>query len=435
MISPHRPSDEDASTVQVTDANSLLGTHLLEGEWDEALQHLKTPEGIYDATSNNNPLGLFQSGGSKAYQDIPNNKTTALFAALFVRAPFDIVVKICEISPNQYEPDDLAYALSIIPSEEEERLMSHPRQRIPYRSRAWSIEEYNQIICLLLQHSRDDNRGYSSMSPFLDKCPSWILPFPLTPLGIAAYNPDVSDKTLRFICMLEPKSINIECRLFGVDTLPFLIAAASPVPPKPRIGESVSVETKYDKAKERRWEKVKSLIVGIEVYSDEQVCVNEPFQREPSVDKIVAACEEAMKRHEWELVREFLKRYDESRLPVVQAHLESPTGGRYCAYTDQKALPEAEVKIPIHEIQSTSSPLLESIRTALSEHDRKRKHHLENQRKTRSRDDWAHKNMGLVMYPIDAMVDVATAIVPSAFLKRRHSGNKDGINAIVSPMS
>lgn len=142
-----------------------------------------------------------------------------------------------------------------------------------------------------------------------------------------------------------------------------------------------------------------------------------------------------MKRHEWELVREFLKRYDESRLPVVQAHLESPTGGRYCAYTDQKALPEAEVKIPIHEIQSTSSPLLESIRTALSEHDRKRKHHLENQRRTRSRDDSAHKNMGLVMYPIDAMVDVATAIVPSAFLKRRHSGNKDGINGIVSPMS
>ncbi|KAL3797576.1 hypothetical protein ACHAWO_012590 [Cyclotella atomus] len=441
MIAPnhHRASNEDASTVQVSDANSLLGSHLIEGDWTEALEHLSTPEGTQDVKANNNPLGLlFAPNNSKQayYQDIPKTKTSALFAALFVRAPLDIVTKIYEIDPRQFQDDDLAYTLSVIPSEEEERLLTHPRQRIPYRSRAWSIVEYNSILGLLLQHysMHQTNSGET----FLHKCNSWILPFPLTPLCIAAYNSDVLEDTIRTICMLKPRAVDVECKLFGVQTLPFIIAAASPVPPKPSVGVHVSVSKKYNDAKERRWRKVKHLIVGS---SGDCYIGNHgdaPSLPEPTADQVCKACDEAIKRNEWELVREFLKRQDEDNVvPVVQDQLdtENINGDGMDVDIPFSPVATAAAAEPLNQVQCIMPPShMEKFRKALAEHDKKNLARLQKQQKARAKDDWVHKNMGVVMYPIDAVVDVATAIIPRSW-RKRHGGDRDVVHAIVSPMS
>jgi hypothetical protein len=434
MIAPNHRASEDTSTVQVSDANSLLGSHLIEGDWTEALEHLSTPEGARDANADDNPLGLHFSSYTKHHaDDIPRTKTSALFAALFVRAPFDVVSKIYEIMDRgQFKDEDLAYTLSIIPSEEEERLMSHPRQRIPYRSRAWSFDEYNEILSLFLQHYSMHQRTSSSL---LHKCDSWILPFPLTPLCIAAYNPDVSDETLRKICILEPRAVDIECKLFGVQTLPFVIAAASPVPPKPSVGVHVSISRKYSDAMERRWRKVKCLIVGSDCYIGNNDLSVSPPLLEPSVDQVCKACDEAIQRNEWEIVREFLKRQEEGIvIPVVQAQLENTNMKGDGMDVDIPFSPVATAAAePLNQVQCVSSSL-EKFRKALAEHDRNTQAQIQKQQKERAKDDWVHKNMGVVMYPIDAVVDVATSIIPRSW-RKRHGGDRDVAHVIVSPMS
>jgi hypothetical protein len=377
------------------------------------------------------PLGLFNpghEGGAKHH--IPKHKTSALFAALFVRAPFDVLAKIYEISPEQ-DPDDLAIALSVIPSEEEARLMSQPQKRIPYRSRAWTLEEYDCLLNLLVKHWIN-NPPYSSTSPFLTKCASWILPFPLTPLSIAAYNPDVTNKVLLSICELEPKARTIECKLFGVQTTPLFIAAASPVPPKPfNPNPIMSVRVRYEESKENRWRKVKLLAIGSEWY------MGGHSSREPTIEEIHTACKEAIRRQEWELVREFLKRQDEA-MPVVQAQLEKTTFQGDGMDLDIKVSSTIAIAEPAQPKPSTPSSLLDPIRAALSEHDVKTQTRLQKQQKAnekaRARDDWHHKNMGLVMYPIDAAVDLVHAIIPSSWLKRKNSGDGE-LHGIVSAMS
>jgi hypothetical protein len=77
---------------------------------------------------------------------------------------------------------------------------------------------------------------------------------------------------------------------------------------------------------------------------------------------------------------------------------------------------------------------MEKFRKALAEHDEKNLARLQKQQKARAKDDWVHKNMGVVMYPIDAVVDVATAIIPRSW-RKRHGGDRDVVHAIVSPMS
>jgi hypothetical protein len=93
---------------------------------------------------------------------------------------------------------------------------------------------------------------------------------------------------------------------------------------------------------------------------------------------------------------------------------------------------------PAQPKPSTPSSLLDPIRAALSEHDVKTQTRLQKQQKAnekaRARDDWHHKNMGLVMYPIDAAVDLVHAIIPSSWLKRKNSGDGE-LHGIVSAMS
>jgi len=384
MISPAAPinyhrgfEDEDNLTVQVSDANSLLGTHLLEGDWEEAISHLDTPEGERDATAKNDPLGLFNVGSKNV--TLPKTKNSALFASLYVRAPFQLIEKICDISKDA-ELSDLLYVLSVIPHEEQQRLQETQQRKIPYRSRSWTTDEYTLILKLLIKES----------TSLLEKCPSWIInpsAFALNPLAMAAYNPDVSSSILQILCMLEPKAIDMDCKLFTVPTIPLIIAAASPIPPA-----SFPIDVR-DEVKRNRWEKVKLLMnkdwcyEQYKVFSSSDV-IDATLPTPPAITlyQVKIACDEAKKRKEWELVRELLKQYK----PKTEEELLA----------------------------------LGPIQTALAQQDQKTTTKLRKQEEKRSRDEWLHRNMGLVMYPVDALMDLVHALIPQ---RQDYS--------VVSPMS
>jgi hypothetical protein len=156
-----------------------------------------------------------------------------------------------------------------------------------------------------------------------------------------------------------------------------------------------------------------------------------------------------MKRNEWELVREFLKRqrrrHDEA-LPVVHAQVDHAPFHGDGADVDIDVSPVAvAVARPVTGQVSVEDPpssfsLMDSIRAALAQHDQTIGMKLQNQRladeKSRAREEWARKNMGLAMYPIDAAVDLATAMIPKPWRKKIKGKNgEDGIKGIVPVMS
>ncbi|KAL7528760.1 hypothetical protein ACHAXR_002618, partial [Thalassiosira sp. AJA248-18] len=407
---------DDALTVQVSDANSHLGHLLLEADWAEALTHLATPEGQRDVDAKNDPLGLFNSRHLAAkynkHAAIPSSKNTAFFAALFVRAPYDVIGKIFTMTPSHVdEPEDLMYAMSVIPSEEESRLQDL-RRKVPHRTRAWTAEEYDQILNLLLQSFIYSKSPPSSL---LNSWPPWMIGnsnLDLSPLAIASYNPDISVSIVQILCALEPQAMEKECifskaAFRGVQTVPIIIAAASPLPPDSSIS--------YNDAKNLRWEKVKLLTLP-KVWYDEQREnllksvddageTNNTCKRplaaspppEPTLQHIQHACRESMRRNEWELVREFLKHY-----------------------------------YPDTNLVETSISILKPIKAALTQHDEKIRAAMQRQQtaqeKSRAREEWLHKNMGLIMYPINAVLDLVSAVIPSSRKKHDEWG-------IVSPMS
>ena len=105
------------------------------------------------------------------------------------------------------------------------------------------------------------------------------------------------------------------------------------------------------------------------------------------MQQIRNACEESMRRNEWELVRELLKHH-------YQGEMET----------------------------------FEPITSALAQHDKKIQSQQQKREKARARDQWLHKNMGLVMYPVDAFLDLVFACVPT-----KEDG--DEASGIVAPMS
>mmetsp|Transcript_18164 Transcript_18164/g.32459 ORF Transcript_18164/g.32459 Transcript_18164/m.32459 type:complete len:472 (-) Transcript_18164:346-1761(-) len=460
----HSLEEEDALTIQVSSTNSHLGQLLLEADWSEASDHLATPEGrrdVVDHVANNDPLGLFNNNNRQL--QIPSSKNTAFFAGLFVRAPYVVIQQIYAMAPDQVKShEDLSYILAVVPSEEEARL-SHQQQqqrtgKVPhYRTRSWTAEEYEQILNLLLQSffiSSSKEYNIPSSSVLLDFSPPWIIEgrgidnFQMTPLAIAAYNSNVSPTILRVLCSLEPRAMKKESKLFGGSgggTIPLVLAAASPVPPKK------SSSGYDDDARERRWEKVMLLTLSEEWYDEQRGMLLSPPKTPhdavghvsssertttdiehrailtnnyatslspsptPTLHQVKHACEESIHRNEWELVREFLKRF-------------SP-GGHHSVAT------MATTKQIIVDFDVESS-ILEPIRAALVKHDddvrtvsQRKKHSGE---KARAREEWMHKYLGPVMYNIDAMVDLASVVIPSSRKKHRDNGAGGGI---VSPMS
>lgn len=382
---------EDDLTVEASNANSQLGTYLLEGEFDDALSYLDTTEGERDVTARNDPLGLFNDdGGSNS--KLPKTKNTAIFASLYVRAPLQIIKKICDVSKDA-DPSDLMYAFSVIPHEEEQRLQEIQR-KIPYRSRFWTKDEFNTILKLLVQECILQQSSGSGW--LLEKCPSWILDasaFILSPLAMAAYNPDVSSSVLQLLATIEPNAIDMDCKLFSVSTIPLIIAAASPAP------SSATVTLEFnDEVRRNRWEKVTLLMNRDWFYEQEKALrprslatVDDILLASPpklTLHQVKVTCDEAQKRNEWELIRELIKRYK-----------QPATAGE-------------------------ESELLSSIQAALAQHDRQVSTRLRKQQEKRVRDEWLHRNMGLVMYPVDIVMDLVYAAIP----QRRDT-------SLVSPMS
>ena len=208
---------------------------------------------------------------------------------------------------------------------------------------------------------------------------------------MAAYNPDVSSSVLQLLATIEPNATDLACKLFSVSTIPLIIAAASPVP----CSATVSLESN-DEVRRNRWEKVTLLMNRDWFYEQEKAL---PPRSMATIDDILLAsppkltlhqvkvtCDEAQKRKEWELVRELIKQY-------------KPSTGE-------------------------ESELLSSIQAALAQHDRQVSTRLRKQQEKRVRDEWLHRNMGLVMYPVDIVMDLVYAAIP----QRRDT-------SLVSPMS
>ena len=391
-------NDDDAITVQVSDANSNLGNLLLEADWDEISEYLTTPEGQHDVDAKNDPLGILTNQSStNNRKQFPSNKNTAFFASLFVRSPYNIIEKICNMAPSHVnQPEDLMYVLSIIPSEEEARL-AELQKKVPHRTRAWLSNEYLMILHLLLKQFLSSN-SRSRTSKLLDYWPSWIIGSSvtkLTPLGIAAYNPDAPSNIVQLLCTLEPEAMNKDCT-YHMHTIPLIIAASSPIPPKS--------SDRYEHAKNERWNKVKLLTLSKIWYVEQKEVLLKTGDKdsaktnplhvqpapEPTIQQIQYACEEAMKRNEWELVREFMK--------------------QYCSGEDANMNKECT-----------------NIQTTLAKHDEKMNAIKQRREKSHARDQWLHKNMGLVMYPIDAVMDLVSVVMPTS--------NSSGEIGIVSRMS
>ena len=388
QLQHHPYNNDDEYTVNISEANSHLGNLLLEANWDEVLDYLTTPEGQHDVNANNDPLGLFNNQSDTNL--IPRTKNTSFFAVLFIRAPYQVIEQIYNIAPSHVdEPIDLMYVLSIIPSEEEVRL-SQLQKKSPHRTRSWTQNDYHQLLNLQL-------KALSHSSSLMDYWPSWIVGSTrneMTPLAIAAYNPDVSANVVRILCMAAPESIDKVCT-YHVRTLPIIIAAASP---------TTKLSTNYEDAKLRRWEKAKMLLLSKDYYYSQQKIVlknaadddidlsrsqllSDPSSTtveatiEPQLKDINNACNQAIKHNEWELVREFVKQYS-----------------------------SVDVKI----------------QNALAQHDEKANAARKKQKKKQDREEWLHRNAGLLMYPIDAVLDLISVVIPPS------TGEYHGI---VSPMS
>ena len=163
-----------------------------------------------------------------------------------------------------------------------------------------------------------------------------------------------------------------ECTFKGAQMIPLIIAAASPVPPKS--------SAKYESAKKQRWKKVQLLTMQKSWYYEQK---KQPYDSmllssapEPTLQEVQYACKASIKRNEWELVREFLTQFNSM---VV--------GDDY-------------------------GNKMQSIQTALSKHDERLNAFQQKETKKRERDEWLHERMGLVMYPIDVVLDLISVVVP-----------------------
>lgn len=435
--------DDDALTIQATNANSHLGTLLLESDWGECISYLQTPDGQRDVIDGMDPLGLLHQQEVSNLNNDGTGEGTVLFAALYVRAPYDIVQMIHDIiltqttqpaSDRLHISNYLVYVLYVVPSEEASRLVSNNSSpaaaMLPYyqQTRAWSMDEYEKIINLLLRSMSSSSSSSTLLTCYQrTTCCGGVGNNTtkgertcLTPLALACYNYNVPPSIVVVLCTLQPCAMDIECTFFTNDnndeelfvkTLPLFLAAASPLPTN-KLSSS-----EYKEMQERRWNKVKLLTLGMDwYYSNKQNIDNETSLYTtaaapgPTVEQVKHVCEIAIQYKEWELVREYMNHY-----PAL--------------------LTEMVVLLSSNDNNVSTT----TIADALAQHDNHYtetlQHHKRKQEKQRKRREWLHRNMGPVMYEIDAFLNVVRAVmIPTIWKKNSRRGGKTG-RGIVLPMS
>jgi hypothetical protein len=171
---------------------------------------------------------------------------------------------------------------------------------------------------------------------------------------------------------------------------------------------------------EQRWKKVQLLTLGMDWYNNNNsnwqskdgdvVAAAAAAQVDPTLDQVKHACLIAIQYNEWELVREYMKYY-----PAVSTEM---------------------VVLNNNNNILTTTTTTTIIANALEHHDKYYTeiihHHNQKQEKRRKRREWLHRNMGPIMYEIDAIMDVIRAIIPTC--KKNSRGGKTGCG-IVLPMS
>ncbi|KAL7462070.1 hypothetical protein ACHAXS_002470 [Conticribra weissflogii] len=414
-----------------------------------------------------------------------SSRRSAFFAGLFVRAPFPVMEAIYNIEKETFLHDpatsssdchdhDLSSIsetdwwiecfmclLAVIPTKDEERLSnstsptaSGSNGAVLYRTRTWSVPEFESLILMLLNDY--PSPGFSEIesgsewkskseyhsdpsSTLLRMSPKWIINAPsvvsLTPLAIAAYNPDISPAILRLLHRLEPRAIRKECTLFGVHTIPLHVAAASPLPSKQTVSLSC-----YNEAKERRWKKIETLVVLSEIQNNNSANVvnfdgngETNLTTQPTMKQIQQTCREAIEREEWELVRELLKRYDQHH----QRHQD---------HWSNSPRPFSKVAVVLTETRNNHLkqyirdhyhrhpiPQLENVHNALLKHDteveiKTMQYRIAKEREERERS--LRKNHVLVL---DALRSVWTVFASS--WRREGDGTTIGTGRVVDPMS
>jgi hypothetical protein len=404
------------------------------------------------------PLGILHPrvvAVSNNSKDGGAGEGTALFAALYVRAPYDIVQMMHDIqaaatttTQSVYFDDHIAinylvYVLYVVPSEEESRLMHTPPairttlrpSSSSYRTRAWSMNEYEDILHLLLRSISSSSLTSSHLLSCYQRttCCGVVsnnittgdrdrISSSLTPLAIACYNHAVPPSIVFALCTLQPSAMYAECTFFTitnvndnneeklllVKTLPLFLAAASPLPTNKQ-------SSKYKEMHEQRWKKVQLLTLGIDWYNNnnsnwQSKDGDVAAQVDLTLDQVKHACLIAIQYNEWELVREYMKYY-----PAVSTEM---------------------VVLNNNNNNNNVSTTTTTIANALEHHDKYYtetiQHHNQKQEKRQKRREWLHRNMGPIMYEIDAIMDAVKAVIPTRRKKSR--GGKTGCG-IVLPMS
>ena len=177
--------------------------------------------------------------------------------------------------------------------------------------------------------------------------------------------------------LLQPRAMDTECSFFGpgrLGTLPLIIAAALPLPPKQA--------SEYDNAKKRRWEKVKLLTLSATWCDERHEALRKAGEAdgakkrrptaatppEPTLQQVQAACKEAIRRGEWRVT-----------IGTRKAILEARSEAR---------------------------------------------------RREGTREEWLRNNMGLLMYPDQPAMDLIGTVMPSS-----KNDPDEASGGIISPMS
>jgi len=177
---------------------STLEQLIRDGKWDDARSCLSTPEGQSEV-----------QGGLVSYQKGKKIITSAIFTAVFHRAPLDVIQAIKDMKPDELSETDLHCALA------SDRHRQPNSQGIERRN--WHRSEHEAVIELLVEGCPPT--AFLKTSP-----PSMTGVREYTPLGHALDNQDISPRITKCLCFKEPRAIETDCYFMDGPIRPLALA-------------------------------------------------------------------------------------------------------------------------------------------------------------------------------------------------------------------